>query len=153
MSGIIRGKVTQGGADTFTQLAIDTNLTADGKSAWLIKKITAFWENGYTAAATDQTLSAIVSTKKTTVSTPDEASELGRVAWAVANTAGIAVAYEMEMQRSIEPPFDRVTAQPIIYLSVSSTTTGLTNVVYFTVEYDIVKLSDMEVLRLLVGGS
>lgn len=153
MSGILRGKVTQTGADTFTQLAVDTNLTADGKSAWLITKLTAFWENGYTAAAADQKLSAIVSTKKTTVTTPDEATELARVAWGVANTAGVAVAYPVEMQRVVVPPIDRITAQPLIYLSVDSTTTGIANVIYFTVEYEIVKLSDIEVLRLLVGGA
>jgi hypothetical protein len=152
MGGIIRGKVTQTGVDTFTIGAIDTNLTIDGKAGWLITKMTCFWEDGYTAAAADQTISGILATQAT-VTTPSDNEELARVNWAVANTAGVAVAYPMELQKSVSPPVDRITAQPAIYFQVSSTGTGLANDVYYEVEYEIVKLTDIEVLRLLVGGA
>lgn len=150
---ILRLKVTQGGADTFTQTTINTDLTADGKSAWQFTKMKAFWENGYTAAATDQTISAILSTQATTVTVPTDPEEIARVTWAIANTAGVAVAYPVELIKQVDVPMDRITVQPTVYVSVSSTTTGLTNVVYFELEYEVVKLSDIEVLRLLVGGS
>lgn len=150
---ILRVKVTQGGADTFTQVAIDTNLTADGKSAWQFTRLTAFWENGYTAAAADQTISAILSTQVTTVTTPVDAEEIARVNWSIANTAGVAVAYPLDLIKEVSIPTDRITVQPIVYASVSSVTTGLANVVYFELEYEVVKLSDIEVLRLLLGGA
>jgi len=150
---ILRLSVTQGGADTFTQVAIDTDLTADGKSAWQFTRMKAFWSNGYVAAATDQILSAILSTQATTVTVPTDPEEIARVTWAVANTAGVAVAYPVELIKVVDVSIDRITVQPTLYASVSSTTTGLTNVVYFEFEYEVVKLSDIEVLRLLVGGS
>jgi len=150
--GIKRIKVTQGGADTFTATAIDTNLTSDGKIGWLITKVKAFWENGYSAAAADQTISAILASQAT-VTTPVDTEELARVNWAVANTAGVAVAYPVELQKEIMAAPDRVTVQPTLYAQVSSATTGLTNVMYFEIEYDEVKLSEVEFLRLLVGGA
>lgn len=150
--GILRVKVTQGGADTFTATSIDTGLTSDGKSGWLIKGIKAFWENGYLAAAADQSISAILTTQST-VTTPVDDEELGRVNWSVANTAGVAVAYPLQLQKEIMASADRVTVQPLLYAQVSSVTTGLTNVVYFEIDYEVVRLSEIEVLRLLIGGA
>lgn len=150
--GIIRKKVTQGGADTFTAVAIDTNLTPDGKIGWLIKSIKCFWENGYLGVATDSTISAILATQAT-VTTPDDNEELARVNWAIANTAGVAVAFPMHLQKTEFAADDRITVQPTLYVQISSATTGLTNVVYFEIEYEAVKMTELEVLRLLVGGA
>lgn len=153
MSGIIRGVTTQSGADTFTQTLIETNLTASSKAAWQINKVRAFWTNGYTAAAADQMMSAVLATRITTVTTMNESEELARVSWAVANTAGVAVAYPFEPIKELVVPMDRITAQPFLYMGCSSLTTGLSNVIYWEITYEIVKLTDIEVLRLLVGGA
>lgn len=150
--GIIRQKVTQTGADTFTAAAIDTGLTSDGKAGWQINSIKVFWENGYSAAATDQTISAILSTQAT-LTTPNDNEELVRVNWAVANTGGVAVAYPVDLLKERAAAIDRVTVQPTLYAQVSSVTTGLTNVIYFEIDYEIVKLTEIEVLRLLIGGA
>jgi hypothetical protein len=47
----------------------------------------------------------------------------------------------------------RVTVQPFIYLGIESSGTANANDVVFRVYYEIVKLSDLEVLRLLAGGA
>jgi len=149
---IIRTKVTQTGADTFTAVAIDTNLSSEGKVGWVIKSLKAFWENGYTAAASDQTISGIIASQAT-VTTPSDPEELVRVNYAVANTGGVAVAYPLELQKKVDAAEDRVTVQPTLYAQLSSVTTGLTNVMYLELEYEEVRMTELEFLRLLIGGA
>ena len=149
---IIRQLVTQGGVDTFTAGTIDTNMTADGTVAWQINKIRAFWSDGYTAAAADQLLSAVLATQAT-ATVPTDSQEIDRVVFAISNTAGVAVAYTMDLVKEVFPSAERLTVQPFLYLHVDSAGTGLANDVYFEIDYTVVKLSNPEVLRLLVGGS
>lgn len=144
--------VTQGGADTFTSVAISTGLTADGKSGWQINNVEAFWVDGSTPAAADWQLNAIVATITTATSFGDD-DEVGRVSWGLQNTAGVAVAVPYDPAKSISLVEPRVTVQPIIYCNVSSSSTAVANDVIFVVYYDIIKLTDLEVLRLLAGGS
>lgn len=152
--GLLKGVVTQGGADTLTQGVINTDLTVDGKSAWFIKRFVAYWSNGNTAAAADMELEAILSTQATTGTTFNQTEEIGRIEWAISNTAGVAVTYVVDpIKEAVFLPADRLTVQPQLYVTIKSTTTGLTNVVYYAIEYDIVKLSDNELLRLAVGGA
>jgi hypothetical protein len=83
----------------------------------------------------------------------NQSAEIARVNWAIANTAGVAVAFPVDQIKQdvlIEP---RITAQPLLYMGVSSATTGAANTVHWEIEYNIVKLSDVETLRLLVGGA
>jgi len=150
---ILRGVTTQSGADTFTQTAIDTNLTADGKAGWEVVSFRAFWPGMYALAAADMTLSAILATQVTTVTTLNLAAEIARVNWAIANTAGVAVAFPVEQTKTDILIETRITAQPLLYVSLSSATTGAANVVYWELEYNVIKLSDVETLRLLVGGA
>lgn len=147
-----RGIITQSGADAFTQAQVATGLTADGKTGWEIVALTAYWSNGDTVAAGDVDANAILSTVNV-VTTFDDTDEITRINWATQNTGGIAVAYPMELiKRAIMPSGGRLTVQPTLYLGLSTTGTSATNTVYFEIEYNIVKLSDLDVLRLLQGG-
>jgi len=148
----VKGVITQGGADTFTSVQVLTGLTADGKAGWDIKGFRVFWSNGYTAVAGDAILNGVLATIPT-VTLPNNDAEILRVSWGVQNTAGVAVAFNFEPIKSIEQIDGRVTAQPDLYVHANSTGTGLTNVLYYQIDYEIVKLSDLEVLRLLVGGA
>jgi hypothetical protein len=147
-----KGVVTQGGADTFTSAQILTGLTVDGKAGWQINGFKAFWSNGYTAAAADAIANCVLSTL-TTVTLPNADDEIARVSWAVQNTGGVAVAFSFEPIKKAELTEPRVTAQTDLYVHANSTTTGLTNVFYYEISYEIIKLTDLEVLRLLVGGA
>lgn len=150
---IIRGFTTQSAADTFTQTTIDTNLTADGKAGWEIISMRAFWAGQYLIAAADMTLSAILSTQSVTVTTMNQSAEIARINWAISNTAGVAVAFPVEQIKEDKLIEARITAQPLLYLGISSATTGVANTIYWEIEYNTVKLSDVETLRLLVGGA
>lgn len=149
---LYKGVVTQGGADTFTAATILTGLTADGKSGWEITGFKAFWANGYTAAAADAICNAVLATIAT-ATLPNSDDEICRAAWAVQNTAGVAVAMNFEPVKRADLTENRVTVQPDLYVHANSATTGLTNVLYYEISYEIVKLTDLEVLRLLVGGA
>jgi len=144
--------VTQGGADTFTAGEIDTNLTIDGKVGWNIKAIEAYWADGAAVAAGDWSLSAAVSTVSTQTSFVDD-DEIARVSWGVQNTAGVAVTVPYSPLMGYGLMEDRVTVQPIIYCQVQSSGTSQANDVVFRVYYEIVKLTDIEVMRMLVGGA
>lgn len=144
--------VTQSGADTFTAVAIATGLTADGKSGWSISSIRAQWVDGAAIAAADYTLEAKVATIATTT-TFGSADEVERVMWGCQNTGGVAVAFGFEPIKEQFLTEPRITVQPFIYAQVASAGTANANDVIIEVFYDIVKLSDLEVLRLLAGGA
>jgi hypothetical protein len=146
-----RGLTTQGGADTFVASSIDTNLTADGKAGWEIVAVSAYYTNGETAAAADSDVNLILAVQAT-VTSFEQDEEIYRLNWSVANTAGVAVAYPVPLIKRellIEP---RLTVQPLLYVQVSSTLSGLANAIAWEIHYNIVKLTDIEVLRLLQGG-
>jgi hypothetical protein len=143
--------VTQSGADTFTAGTINTGLTSDGKSGWQINSIEAFWVDGSTVAAADFQVNAIVSTINTATSFGD-ADEIDRVSWGLQNTGGVAVAvpYEPVREKVLHEP--RLTVQPQIYCNVGSSASGIALDIIFVIHYEIVKLTDIDVLRLLAGG-
>lgn len=149
---IVRGLTTQAVANTFIQVAIDTNLTSDGKAAWAIRRFRAFFSGFYVQPAADMIAEAILSTQITTVTTMIDPEELARCSVAVANTAGVAVAFPLDLHQEAIILGERLTVQPTLYVGHSSA--GLTTVgsVYWELEYDVIKLTDLEVLRLLVAG-
>jgi len=149
---IIKGVVTQSGADTLTAGLIDTQLSADGKSGWQINRFKAWFANGHTIPAADSTVSCVLATVAT-VTLPNDTREIARISWGIQNTAGVAVAFNFEATKEsviLEP---RLTVQPALYVQVSSSGTTIANQIYYEIEAEIVKLADLEVLRLLVGGS
>lgn len=149
---VFKKLVTQSGNDTFTTASISTGLTADGKSGWQINAIEAYWVDGVSIAAGDWNLIAKVATISTSTSFVDD-DEIGRVAWGMQNTGGVAVAVPLEPLKGIKLEEPRVTVQPTLYLGVESTATSNANDVVFRIYYDIIKLTDIEVLRLLAGGA
>jgi hypothetical protein len=149
---VVKKLVTQSGNDTFTSVAIDTNLSVDSKSGWSIRAVEAYWADGAAVAAGDWYLNAKVATVSTSTLFTDD-DEIARLDWGLQNTGGTAVSVPYEPFRGISLAEDRVTVQPFIYVGVESSGTSQANDVLFRVYYDIIKLSDIEVLRLLQGGA
>lgn len=148
----IKQLVTQTGNDTDTYVSIDTNLTAEGKSGWQINAVEAYWVDVQAVAAGDYKVEAIVNTTGTTTTAASD-DELARLEWALQNTGGVAVAFPVETNRQIILFEPRITVQPEIFVGVESVSTSQANDVIFIIYYEIVKLSDLEVLRLLAGGA
>lgn len=148
----VKSTVTQGGADTTNRVAVPTGITVDGKTAWVINAFEVFWFNGNGAVAADWKLDANLTTVNTST-LYNSLDEIARVSWGMQNTAGVAVAVAYEPIKSANIAVGRVTAQPNIYVECVSAATGQANQIYFMVDYDIIKLSDVELLRLMVGGA
>jgi hypothetical protein len=145
--------VSQSGADVATNVLIDTGLTTDSKTGLLITEIECHWVNGKTAVAADYSCSIVLGTLPTGAPGFNSADEIARIEWACQNTAGVAVAFPIEPVKQYTVPEGRLTAQPSLYLTLTSVATGQSNVAAVRVYYEVVKLSDLEVMRLLVGGA
>lgn len=147
-----RGITVQSAADTFTQTQVTTGIVPDGKTGWLVTDIVGYWSTGEIVVAGDIEVNLSISTV-VGVTAFDNIDELFRINWAISNTAGVAVAYPLSLiQRMALSDGGRLTVQPILYLGVASSGTGAANTVSWEVRYETVKLSDLEVLRLLQGG-
>ena len=149
---LLRLSVTQSGVDTQTDASIDTNLSVDGKTGWSITGMRAIWTNGQSAAAGDQTVMVSLNTEVGGFAETDS-ENIAVARWMAQNTGGVAVCYP------IYPVVDdflleaRVTVQPNLFVSVDSGATGIAVSAIVIIQYEIVKLSDIEVLRLLAGGA
>jgi hypothetical protein len=149
---IYRELVTQGGADTETRVAIATGITAAGREVMAITAIEAMWSDGAAVAAADWSLQAYVNTSDVGFDF-ELATTVTAVSWGMQNTAGVAVSVPYEPVKRWELLEPRITAQPNIYVGVASAGTGQANDVVIQVHYKLVKLTELEVLRLLAGGA
>lgn len=151
-----RGVVVLPAAGTFTQGTIDTNISADSKFGWLVtgfRSILLSRDATGTEVPESHRIDSILSTKVTSITTPDEDEELARVSWALSfsTAAGFANFEPQKLAPMAEP---RLTVQPTLYVGVKgSVTVGAISDIYYEVSYEIVKLTDVELLRLLVGGA
>lgn len=148
----LKKHVTQTGNDLFTAVTIATGLTADGKAGWQINAIEAYWADGAAVAAGDWSVHAILSTSST-ITTFDDDDEIARIDWGLQNTGGVAVAVPYDPFKGLALAEPRITVQPNIYVSIDSSGTGQANDIFFRIYYEIVKLTENEVLRLLAGGA
>lgn len=148
----IKGTLTQTGADTTSGQAFETNLTADGKAGWEIYALELYWVNAEAVAAADWEAAGVIQTLAGTPSFTS-ADEIARISWGMQNTAGVAVAVSYEPQKSLMMIEPRLTVQSNFYFYILSTLTGQANQIQFALYYNVVKLSDLEVLRLLAGGA
>jgi len=148
----IRRLVTQTGADTETRVEIATGIDSDSRAIWNITGISALWSDGAAVAAADFSLLAYITTLDSAFSGVN-VDYLPPVSWGLQNTGGVAVSVPYEPFKRMEFANGRATAQPSIYVGVYSNGTGQANDVIVTVEYEIIKATEMEILRMLVEGS
>jgi hypothetical protein len=66
-----------------------------------------------------------------------------------ASTSGI----QVDSERIVTFVQPRLTVQPNLYINVSSAGMTVGNTIYVEVFYEIVKLTDIEVMRLMQGGA
>lgn len=149
---VFRQLVTQGGADTETRVAIATGITAAGREVMAITAIEAMWSDGAAVAAGDWSLDAYVNTADVALNYTLATTAVA-VAWGMQNTAGVAVSVPYEPIKRWELIDPRVTAQPYIYAGVASAGTGQANDVVLVIHYKLIKLTEVEVLRLLTAGA
>lgn len=150
---LIRFNPTQGGADTV--LSSSMNLPAlDGKSGYQINAIEVYWKNSESVAAADYEVYVAVQKIAGTLTERIGVDDwIVGVSWGQQNTAGVAVVASVEPYKSqilIEPI---VTVVPDLQVVSFSSSTGQANQFAVIVHYDVVKLTELEYLRLLAGGA
>lgn len=148
---ILKKGVVQAGADTITTAAtglIDTGLTLTSRAGWSIIGMRVFWINAMsTIVDVPWTMSVILNTTGAT-SEPEDHEEICRVEWVYQNSTGVAGQIVIPIA-DVYPLNPHLTVKPELYVLVESSATGQTNDVAIHLLYDIEKLTDLEVMRML----
>jgi hypothetical protein len=145
------GSITQTAPDTFTEAAIPTRLTVDGKTGWRLVELSVFFENGNTLSlVVDCSATLILSTESGLQSFIDP-DYVVSTDWAINGTALSTSSVMVDRHRAVS--CERVTVQPFVYLQCDSSSTGVACVMSYRLAYELVKLTDLEVMRLLQGGA
>jgi hypothetical protein len=137
-----------------TSLTIPTLLTVDGRAGWSIVGISMLvnnWE-GCVVPTADCSLQIQLNTEtgQQTFTDPDN------IALVIFGTSGIAAstsAFQINNRQDIVLPIPRLTVQPNLYLSVTSTGLAVGAVIHASIFYEITKLTDLETMRLMQGGA
>jgi hypothetical protein len=145
--------LTQTGVDVESSLVIPTGLTVDGRLGWSITRMRAIWNNMSSIPPT--VVSATLNVQLNTEVGSQLFSDVDSIGMISYKLRGIAAStsanqlFPMVEYVLMEP---RLTVEPNLILLLASGTTGLANAVSFEFQYEQVKLSDMDVMRLLQGG-
>lgn len=150
-----RGVVVLPAAGTFTQGTFETNITSESKYGIQVTGFKAYMRSRDATGVEvpeSNLIECILSTRITTITTPDETEEIARVGWGLRFSTAASMT-ETEPAKSailLEP---RLTVQPTLYIGVKgSVAIGAITDIYYEISYDTIKLGDVELLRLLVGG-
>jgi len=151
-----RGVVVLPAAGTFTQVTLDTNISADSTFGWMITGLRGILKSRDATGVEvpeSNNIDLILATRLTTITTPDETEEIARINWALAFSTAAAFAIP-ELQKLAPMAEPRLTVQPNLYIGVKgSVTIGAITDVYYEISYETFKLSNIELLKLLIGGA
>lgn len=141
-------------ADTVAYTSIDTNLSVDSKLGWEIKGMDVLWGNAFSASMqADWTMYVKLSTKQADLTWGDP-DLIDFENWMNMSVGTLLLgSQQITARRFSELHEPRLTVQPNLFVAVSSTGTGQANSVGVAIYYDVVKLTDLDVMRLLAGGA
>jgi hypothetical protein len=141
---------TQGGADAFVQQAITTNLIpSDGYAYKIIGVDLCFTDaSGLQAISADSSLvMSLTRDTKTAVAEYSDPDTIWRDGTAFSLTTSGQLA--IPQRHDWAPPFNAYIVEPTIYFQLDSAATGCTSTIAGRLYYEEVKLSEVEILRLL----
>lgn len=143
----------QPSADGQVTVAIPTGLTVDARLGWSIVRIEATWVN---ISSTSFVVSNVLNVQLNTEATTQVYTDPDLVEWirfTVKGTTAAVVGQQVQgfVARDLFVP--RLTVEPNLFVDIVSTGTGQANNVHFALFYEQVKLTDLEVMRLLQGGA
>lgn len=153
MAIVIKKTLTQSGADALVSVPIDTNLTIDGKAGWEIIGARVLFNTLHAVSGSTINATKVVLGTESTIPLPSDNEEIFTLQMGIHGVAGSTSSWVINSTQTLVLPAPRVTVQPTLFLYLSSSATGVANVAYVEVHYDIIKLTDMEVMRLYQGGA
>lgn len=152
-SFIHKGLALQTVLNTPAEVVIPTLLTVDGQMGWKINRV---WATINTAAAISSAADANIELAVNTetgaqlFTDPDNICTLN---WVFNGTAASTSAFQVVPDTEWSVADGRLTVQPNLYVRISSGGMIGMCAANFQIEYETVKLTNMEVMRLLQGGA
>ena len=150
----MRKTIAQATANADTELVIPTELTVDGRQGWDI--IGVRWSVPTWNVGIDPTKDCSLQIQLNTETGSQTFVDPDSIVNFHLQTSGITAstsAFEVNSYGISELVAPRTTVQPNLYLHVLSTNLLAPMSVNVEIVYDIVKLTDIEVMRLLQGGA
>lgn len=150
----IKKLLTQTAVNTSLEVAVPTLLTVDGRQGWNLTGFRWNYNNLQNAvASTANAYSILQVNTETGLQTFDDPDNVFYINYLFHGVAASTSAMQIMGSGVQELPEPRTTVQPELYFRLE--TSGMTIPVTVGVEltYEIVKLTDMEVMRLLQGGA
>lgn len=147
---------TQSAADTPAQSTMSTGLSSSATVGWEIKSIEFLIDPTQLAAlSADSEIEIEVSRDAYTSAPPSVrglTDESTIMAWSFANMLTTSGEVFTPTYFKWEAPSGVVVVQPNLYFTVDSNATGQTLVTDFRINFSVIKLSEIEFLRLLTGA-
>lgn len=145
---IIKKEINVGAGST-TVPSISTLLTVDGKTGWQFVGASVQVLVPYQAAAFEMNVQ--VNTEGS-IQAYDDPDLIFDVTFKQSSTTGYLGEFQPLPHKVSDLWFPRITVQPTVYIVCAATGTAATAKVKILLAYDLVKLTDLEVMRLLQGG-
>lgn len=150
----LKSVLTQSVANGTTEVLIPTGLTIDGRAGWNISGV-RFLIPGLNVGVVP-TADCNVFMQLNTETGDQIPTDNDSIVYDVAAFSGIAAStsgFQVNSTFLTVLPEGRLTVQPDLYFRVSSVGMTAALTVYLVVSYEVVKLTDMEVMRLMQGGA
>jgi len=146
--------VFQTATNATAEIVFPTGLTIDGRTGWNILGVR--WESVNLYNVVPVTANSKIECQVNTETgnqSPMDADNILNICLQYKGTAASTAAFQMQSQGTIPLVAPRLTVQPNLYFHLE--TAGLTAAasLVLTVDYDVVKLTDLEVMRLYQGGA
>lgn len=144
--------ITQGGADAFVQTSIATGLLGQTDRAYQILELSFefVFPVMFAPAAANQEVELTL-TRRTKAAVPNFTDKDVFYKWKWGQTGATAVGSFVQplMSQQWRPPAPLLIVEDPIYCQLDSTATTITQIVDFRIEYEIVRISEVDRLTLL----
>jgi hypothetical protein len=154
MTNIIKKyKIAQASANTDVEFIIPTGIAADSRQGWAIKRVTAWFAS---AAAVISTADITVNLQLNAETGTQDFLDNDSIAYLIMLFNGVAAStsgFQIDAKVEWVSLDGRVTVQPELYLRLVTSGAGAACGFNVEIEYEVIKLTDVEMLRLLQGGA
>lgn len=146
----LSGTNTQAGADTFNQAQIDTALLPENGVVYRVNSIDIEFPGTFNNISADcwirWSITRDTKTAAGALNDPDTVY-LNGFSWAL-TTSGGALVPTVFRERQLEGLY---IVEPVIYIQLQSASTGVANSANWRIYYDEVKMSEVDILRILAN--
>lgn len=145
--------IAQTALNTDVEQVIPTMLTVDGRQGWSIKRVTGWFLSAQAVLSTVDITIGLQLNTETGNQTYTDSDSVASLSMLFNGTAASTSGFQIDPKVEWVSLDGRLTVQPNLYLRITSANAGAVCSFAVEIEYDLVKLSDIEVMRLLQGGA